>query len=227
MVEPTRCQHDTLRGAQRADHSVLFCHHTRDTIVIGQQCLHLGFKHQIDFVIEQRLEQATDQRIAHDKARSPRRTAQAIQRIKQQDFESMFERCEFFGEVEQMPDIGAIHHHPTKNSKFRNGWTDQRQRLAQNAAIKRQGLQSAATGCRAFDMLLVIGMMRIGPKMHMAFRLKRCNGIGPTRQKGFTQYRRRVISNNAIEKSPRSLRRVGWIDLVRVQTVGHPCGGPR
>ena len=82
----------------------------------------------------------------------------------------MLERCEFFGEVEQMPDIGAIHHHPTKNSKFRNGRADQRQRLPQNTTIKRQGLQSAAAGCRAFDMLLVIGMMRIGPKMHMAFR---------------------------------------------------------
>ena len=56
MVEPTCCQNDTLRGVQRADHSILFCHHARDTIVIGQQCLHLGFKNQIDFVIEQRLE---------------------------------------------------------------------------------------------------------------------------------------------------------------------------
>ena len=56
MVEPTRCQHDAFMGAQRADHSILFCHHARYTIVIGQQCLYLGFKNQIDFVIEQRLQ---------------------------------------------------------------------------------------------------------------------------------------------------------------------------
>ena len=81
-------------------------------------------------------------------------------------------RAERARRAEQVPDVGAIHHHAAEDGELRQRRTEGGEVASQHARVERHRLQHAARRGRAADAGRIVGVVGIGPEANFAVRLQ-------------------------------------------------------
>ena len=152
-----------------------------DPAFVREKALHARPGEEGCAALLQGQQEAADERVAHDETRAAL-AGQPVERVTRQEAQSVSERFARPAKAEQMVDVGAVHHHAAENSELRNRRAHEVECGSKHAPVEGQRLQRAAVERGAFDILLVIGMQLIRPKLDVRLRLERRNGLrGPLR----------------------------------------------
>ena len=181
-VEAAAGQHHAARDSDRAHdpggQALPFELHAAHTRAVALEALDRGVERQRHVgMLGQRIQQPRDQRIAHHQPRAAR-VAQAVRGVAQDDPERVPEGRERLGERQQVVDVAAVHHHPAEHGEFGNRRTNQREEIAQQAAVERQRLQRAAVQRRAAEVGDVVRVFGAGAEPHFRAGLSQRHRFG-------------------------------------------------
>ena len=119
LVESAGGKHDTVPGHDPAGRCPCLEDSAGHGVVVDDEILHLGAQQHVDAARAERRQQAADQRVTHDEARS----AAALQPVAgkmDENPDRVGKGACGFPDGEEMTDIGAIDHHAAENGELRN-----------------------------------------------------------------------------------------------------------
>jgi hypothetical protein len=142
--------------------------------------------HDLHAALEQGQQQAADQGVAHDQPRAPR-PEQAVPGVPSDDAQRVFERGPALRQSQQVKDVVAVHHHAAQHGELGDRGTNQGQGSAQQAAVKRNGLDGPPAQGSAFQFRQVVWVQRPHLVLHIAVMRQLGHGSGSVVQKGLAQ----------------------------------------
>jgi hypothetical protein len=199
LAEAAGREHHAAGGFNAPGHTMAFEHDAFDLAIPDDEFLHRRLRQHVDASRLERKQQPADQRVAHREPRAAR-ARQPVEAITSKDFASMDKGFPGPPEIEQMVDVGTIHHHAAQNREFRDRRPDAMEIGAERTAVERDRLQRAPTQGRAFVLLLIIRMGRVRPKLDVGIGFERGDGLRSAFQKSRAQFGRRAVADNAVEK---------------------------
>ena len=171
----------------------------------------------------ERVEKASRQRIAHDQPGAAL-VPQPVGAMPHQHAGGVTERAERARRAEQVPDVGAIHHHAAEDGELGQRRAEGGEVASQHARIERHRLQHAARRGRAADAGRIVGVVRIGPEADLAVGLQEVDHARRVVQERVGHLGSQAIADRALQIAQSLLAGVGGFV---VAGIGDPYGTRR
>ena len=176
--------------------------------------------------LQQRVVEASDERIAHHQSCAARET-DAVGAVAREQPEAVAQRGERPRGVEKMTDVRAVDHHAAEQHELGQRRVQLGEVLAQNRCVERHRLEHASRQGRALEGRPVVRVMRIGAESNRGVILQESNHLGSRRDERAHAHLVEPVAENRAQIAQRIVGTVAARRAVARVWNPHRAGGAR